>query len=423
MTGPASDAAGRESAVAELSAPPPPAFLDFLAHLQSRWWIVAATFAVCLAGACVYLAAVTPSYNVTAILMAEQPRGAADARGPSLGEFLNAQRQALLAPPVRTTEMVRFAPDIDTDAREGTITIRIQTDQPRAATAALSGMLDAYIKGAANQPSMIAQKLADLTAERDKLAVDRDAKTKALTDYRKQTNLSGTEADAVVHARRDQLAAALADAQSQAQKAQAEATAAGNLPSDPHQLAAVLEAARGKGAFKLLDEKRQLLKAQLDKYETALDTQKQTLLAQHPALVQTQKNVERAKAELAAVEQEYPPTYREFAQNQLAAAQKKVAELEALLAQQAQRSQQSNDGVKKIAELEAAVKQAEAALAAADAKIRQATLSSETTMRMNVVQPATAPQQPSYPSRKRTLAAAGAVGIVVGLALAMSGRR
>src|SRR3954468_18143803 len=124
MTGPASDAAGRESAAAELSPPDHPLLLDLVARLRQRWWLMAPAVVVALIGAGVYLAVATPQYHVTAILMAES----AGADTPP--EFLAAQRRALLAPPVQSDDVGKFNPTVQADQAERTLTISIETDRP-----------------------------------------------------------------------------------------------------------------------------------------------------------------------------------------------------------------------------------------------------------------------------------------------------
>jgi uncharacterized protein involved in exopolysaccharide biosynthesis len=420
MTGPVADAAGREPAVADLSPRESSSFIDIMTRLRERWWIIAAALVVSFAIAGAYLASATPRYDVTAVLMAEQGGTAA---GASPAEFLAAQRRALLSPPVQSDDIAKLFPTADVDKEEATLTITIETNQPRDAAAALARMLEGYLKTAGNQPATVAQKLAELTAQREKLAADRDMKTKALTDFRKQNNLSGTVADTVVHARQEQLAHALADAKAQAAKAKAEVDAAATFPTDPAQRAALIDAARVKGAFKELDQQRSDTSKRLVDAESQLEQQKQTLLSQHPALVQTKNTVEQLKARRTALEAEYPQAYRTFCQRQLAAADRKVTELQALLAQQTQRAQQSGGDAQKLAQLEAAVKEAEAALAEADQKIREATISSDNSMQMKLIQPPTAGDRPSHPRRAVVLLTAAAIGLVGGLALALMGRR
>jgi uncharacterized protein involved in exopolysaccharide biosynthesis len=417
MTGPAFEAAGRNSAASGISAPQTSPLENLAARLRARWWLIPLTTVLTLALAAIYLALATPQYSVTAVMMAEQANVAASA---SPAEFLTAQRRALLSAPMG--ELAGFFPTVVVNPSDSTLTISIETDRPQQARAALSTMLDAYLKNS-NQPASAAAKLSELTVQRDKLAAERDAKSKALTELRQAANLSGTDTDAIVATRHAQLTEALNVARVQAEKANLDAEAAAKLPSDPIKLAELMNAARAKGIFRELDQQRQLLKQQIDKLESELETQKQTLLPQHPLLVQTQRKIDQVKTREAAIEAEYPQAYQAYCQKQLTAAQTKVNELQGLLDQHAQRTQHSTGSAEKIAQLGADVKKADEALAAADKAIREATLSTDNTMHIRMIQPPTAPEHPSSPRKGAVLMVAAAVGLLAGLAVALIGRR
>src|SRR5688572_21212551 len=144
MTGPAPDAAGYQAAaVVPPSNEDDSTLIRLLTRLRNRWWIIAAALVVCLVTGGAYLAIATPEYDVTAILMAEQagaPVGAG--ANNAAGEFLSAQRRALLSPPVQSEDVARYFPSAEVDQDEGTLTISVVTDRPREAASALSGMLE-----------------------------------------------------------------------------------------------------------------------------------------------------------------------------------------------------------------------------------------------------------------------------------------
>jgi uncharacterized protein involved in exopolysaccharide biosynthesis len=389
--------------------------LDLVTRLRQRWWLVVAVVVVALLIATAYLALATPAYRVTAILMAES------ADGKPVADFLAGQRRALLSPPAQTQDVAHFYPAIGVEPADRTLTINIETDRPRDAAAALSSMLDAYLKTAGNNPASVAQKLTELAAQREKLAAERNDKSKELAELRKSLNASGTGADVVAQARREQLTRALADAQTEAQKAQAQANTP--LPTDPVQRAAFIDAARARGLFKDLEQQRVETKNQLEQAEAQLAAQQQTYLPQHPAIAQTRKKIDQLKARQTMLENEYPRAYQETCQKQLAAAQKKLLELQGMLAQQTQRSEATSDGAAKIAQLEAEVKQADVALAAADQKLREATVATDNTTALKLVQPPQAPDRPAWPRTVPVMLAAGAAGLIAGLALALAARR
>ena len=201
---------------------------------------------------------------------------------------------------------------------------------------------------------------------------------------------------------REQLAQTLAESQKRLEQAKADAAAAANLPTDPKSSPSSFSPHGRRARLRRLDERQALLKKQIDDYETKLETHKQTLLARHPLIVQTQKNLDRAKVQLAAMENDYPQAYRDYCARQLADAERRVAEFKDLLAQRTQRTEQTASAAPKAAELEAAVKEADAKLAEADKKIREATVSNEGGVRVNLVMAPKAPERPSYPDRSRS---------------------
>ena len=381
-----------------------------------RWWLIAGAILAALFVAFVYLTVATPRYDVTAVLMAEHAATANPA------DFLAAQRRAILMPPVQADDIAGFYPEVELDPTEATLTVTVETDKPREAVKALSAMLDRYLKNAAHSPAAVAQKLTDLAATREKLAADRDAKAKALAELKSHSS-GGSDVAAVAGARREQLAAAVADAEKQLAAAKSQADAAASFPTDPLQQAPIVTAARAKGAFKELDQQLAIAKARLDEAETKLSAQNQTLLSQHPSLLATQKLVEQLKTQQATLEAQYPQAYRDWAAVQVTTAQKKLTELQGLLAHAAPPKQATTGAAEKIAELETASKEADAAVAAIDKQIREATVSSDAAFTVKLVQPPTAPDKPSHPRRQKVFLIAAAIGLLVGLALAAAGRR
>ncbi len=330
----APDAAGLDSAGEELSLRNRP---DAIPALFSRWrqrlWLILGCLAVCMIAAGIYLATATPIYQVTSLVMVERTRPVAKTDLPP-DEFLAAQKSLLLSLPGAKEQSL----DIVTDKGEGTITISTESEHPQTAAITLTNLTNAYLQAAGGQQSSVAQKLTDLAAERDKRAADRTAKATALDNFKKQNNITGTETDAVVAGRRDQLASALTAAQAEAAAAKANADAAANLPTDPAKLVAILNVARNAGVFTNLENERAQTQDQLTQLETQLAKQRETLGAQHPLILQTQKKMDALTAHLNDLKKQYPDVYRAYCTQQLTAATNKVNELKVLLDQQTQRT-------------------------------------------------------------------------------------
>ena len=326
-------------------------------------------------------------------------------------EYLTLQKGVLLSPAVRGDQDLT----IRTDKGEGTIAISIESTRPQQAEVSLALVTDSYLKTSGGQQTDVVKKIADLTAKRERLATARAAKDKALSDFKKQANLSGTQADSVITARRDQLAAALAAAQKDAATAKANAEIAANLPTDPQQLAILFAAARKAGAFDPLDNDRDRSQDQLKEAEALLAKQQQSLGAQHPAILQQQAKIALLKEHLAGIDKRYAAAYREHCIKQLQASASKVTELQTLLDQQTQKTQSAAGAVGALAQLEADLKKTDDAVTEIDKQIRSATLSVDSGVHMKLIQPATAPDRPSHPNRTFVLLTAAIVGVIVGL--------
>lgn len=419
MTWPAADSAASDSARRDAFAQADEGGIaKLIGRLRNRWWLIVVAMAVCLAAAGAYLLLATPVYTVTAIVMAERTRPPIKTDLPP-DEFFASQEALLRSPEVGGT------PDIEvkTDPADSTITLSLETQRPQTAVLTLSRVTDAYLKAAGGEQSSVARKLTELAATRDKLAAERAAKDKAITDFKEQAKLSGTATDEVIDARRQQLAGALETARKEAAAAQITADAAANLPQNPKELEPILAAARKTGAFTAIDNDRAQSEADLAKSEELLAKQKQTYLSQHPALQQTQRRIEMLKEHLAALQGQYATVYRAYCTQQLQAANNKVNELQLLHDKQAQRTQSASTGTQTLQQLEADVKKADEAVAAIDKQIRESTLSVDSGMRIKLLQPATAPDRPSRPNRVNILVTAGVIGLIAGLALALAGKR
>src|SRR4029079_7523201 len=131
--------------------------------------------------------------------------------------------------------------------------------------------------------------------------------------------------------RLDQLQKALTSAQLEAANAKAAAAAADSLAKNPAQLRDVVGANRPSGVFDLLDKQKNQLQAEIATLEPQLEKQKETLLPQHPALVQTQKKIDQSKQKLDALAAQYADAYRSYVQRQKLTAEKKVQELSLLV--------------------------------------------------------------------------------------------
>ena len=303
----AQDAAETDSAGEALSLRDRGAIPSLVSRWRSRWWLILICLAICMIAAGIYLAITTPVYQVTSLVMVERSRPIAKTDLPP-DEFLSAQKNLLLSLPGAKEQSL----DVVTDKGEGTITITAESEHPRTAAIALTSLTNAYLQAAGGQQTSVAQKLTNLAAQRDKRAAELKNKESVLDDFKKHNNVTGTAADAVLTARRDQLAQALTAAQTEAAAAKASADAAATLPSDPANLVAILDSTRKAGVFNTLENDRTQTEGQVAQLEAQLAKERETLGARHPLILQTQKKIDVLNAHLADLQKQYPDVYRTY---------------------------------------------------------------------------------------------------------------
>lgn len=395
-----------------------------VARLARRWWAVAVMTVLGLGAGFIYLAAVQPTYVATAILLAERNRPATANDAPA-GEFLAAQHALIQSPRVIDSVGSDFAAQaraglrVRSDRGEGTITLTMECppQSRERAKLALNQLADAYLRAFAEQSSSSAG-LGELSSRRDGLAAERATREKALLAHRAET-ASDTGAGRAAAQQQQQLRQALADAERRAAKAAADIAAVDALKEKPEELGQVMEAARSTGVFAALDQQRAKAKEDLDALEPQHARQRQTLLAQHPALLATEAKMRQLRLRIVDIDNQYATVYRAELEKQRAAAAKTVQEVQALLGAPAQQASDPAAAAARAAELEAALKGADEALAAADRKLRDAVAGGDDqSVTMKLVQPAMVPSRPARPDRSQVLLTAGSVALLLGLALA-----
>src|SRR5439155_1588369 len=243
--------------------------------------------------------------------------------------------------------------------------------------------------------------------------------------YKTSANLYGTDADKAAITRLDQLAGALTAAQLELTNAAAARDAAQAMLADPQKVAQLIEANRSKGIFAGLDQQKTQVEADLAAAQQLAQRQSQSMSPQHPKVLETQRTITNLKAKLAALEPQYGQVYGAYLEQQRLTAQRKVDELKTLIDEQSKLTKDYAAKSAKLAELEAALKSADAALAEVNGKLRDQAVGNgggSSPPALRIVQPAQIPRQPSHPDRVRVLSTALLIGLVAGFFLASIGK-
>ena len=406
-----------------------------LEKVVRRWWLLAVCIALGVAGSFVFLATATKVYTARCVLTAELPSGAGGAATPAgdvaPDDFLFAQRDVIKSAPVlaaaatvmiKSDARVRDALDVAVSKGEGVLTIGYSAAAPDEAALGANSVADAYLRTRAKQQTSTTSGLGGLTNQRDQLTAERAKREAAIREYRQQT-AGGAGSDAADHAaaaRVAQLQQAMTAAEAQVASANAEVAAAKELAADPEKLRGVVGSKRGAGIFERLDAERATLESELAQLRKQQEKQKQAMLAEHPVVIATQRKIEQAKGKLEELDKQYATAYAAHAEQQRSTAQQRVEELKQRIGQQSAQAKDAVAAAAKVAEMEAELKRIDAATAAVDAKIRDATLTAGASAApvVKLVVPAEAPRRATRPDRDRTILNGAALGLLAGLALA-----
>ena len=409
-----------------------------LLRLARRWWLIAAAIFLAAVVGFVYLLITPAVYTATAVLAPDRRLGEGGGSGNvPPDEFLHAQRELLLSTkvlagaiasldpaartgPAASVQALHDALDVRTSVGEQMIIARLDSPDPQAAARVLGAVADAYLRAQGDQRTSTVAGWSELRTQRDARAAARASVEKALNDFKAQANVSATDADKAGATRLDQLRGALTAAQLDVTNATAAFDAARDLLADPQKAAQTIEANRSKGIFAGLDQQRNQLQSQLDQLTTLAQRQKLSMSPQHPRVLETQRNIVATKAKLEELNGKYADVYRAYLDEQRLTAQRKADELKRLIDEQTKQSGDYAAKVAKVAELEAALKKADGALAETDQKLRELASGAggNELPAVRAVQSPVPPKNPSRPDRVRVLSIALAAGLVGGLLLA-----
>ena len=399
-----------------------------LAKLARRWWLVAACLLIALVGSFIYLVTAEKAYTASCVIAAESAFRGTPAGDVPPDEFLYEQRdivrsaQVLAAAAtalIKSEVHVREATEVAVSTGEGLITIRYRSPRPDDAARGANAVAEAYLRVRGQQAGGATAGLAELAKQREKLTADRAMKESSIREAREAA--AGGDAQRIAAARLEQLQQAVTDAEAELVSASAAAAAGKELLADPGKLRSVVEAHRGDGVFDRLEAQRTRVESERTQAAEQMERLKESVLPQHPAFVATQKKLEQRDGQLAALDKQYGGVYLAHLEQQRATAQKKVDELKHLIDEQSILAKDYLARAAKLAELEAAMKKTDVAIAEIDAKLRDATLAGSGGSggpSVEMVMPAQPPTRPSSPDRDRTILTASSAGLIAGLFLA-----
>jgi succinoglycan biosynthesis transport protein ExoP len=400
---------------------------SIMSRVARRWWLVVGAVALALVGAIVYLATADTVYSATSVLSMD-PLAGGDKAPPD--EFLGSQRELLTSPIVLAAAStaaamphLRDALTVRLSIGERLLILRVDAADAQSAARGANAVVEAYLKAHSALRSSAATSLSSLMQQRDDLVARRAGAEKALKDFRDSASMTGIAADKPAGARLEQLTQALTAAQLDLANATAAATAAQSMLGDPAKIKQIIEANRSKGIFAGLDQQKTQAETELTQSQALFQRQKETMLPQHPKVLETQRKIEQLQARRAAIDKQYGDVYSAYLDQQRLTAQRKVQELQGLVNDQGALTRDSTAKAAKLAALDADLNRADAAVTEVDRKLRDVAVTGETSAgALAVVQAAQPPARPSHPDRNRTLTTALLIGLAGGLLLAGIGK-
>ena len=380
--------------------PPAPPRRSLLAQ---RLWLVPAVTLLALVGGFVYLAKATPIYRAAAVLSYQDGSSARVA-----AEQLQADRGDLLvqAIPDSSNVVVGFAgPDAQETVRHVNAAVDRYLNQSNSTTAP-----------SANSHAF---ETAELKRQRDKLSAERAKAQAAIAQFQSEhPELAASESSKADDERIAELTRAFTTAQLQAIDAKAQLDATTPMLTDPRKAQDLINLNRGKGFFESLDHDRVQIEKELIESRQTLDQQKQTLGAQNPARVATERTIAELLTRLQEQQQRCVEVYRTFLEQQWQTALHKQDQLARIIAaQKTKPATNPTTAATTLSELQTAAAALSKSLDEIESKLKTARFASPSIVTPNVrlEQPAQVPTKPSWPDKTRVMATSLTGGVLLGV--------
>lgn len=397
----------------------------------SRLWRIPVSILAAIIVALVYLARTPPAYIATAHLTLNAPATTQDATLP-VSAFLHEEAERatsarVLAGALEVLDDPASSPDpvgwlrqrIRVRASPQTRLLHISADAPEPQRAAqlANAVATSYLARAGVELAEGDQRLTQLRQRRQQLLAELQQHQDDLQRFQKE-NPEFAAGDAVKQATSElaRLAEAIYAARQELTTAQATLEATLPMLEDASKAADLIEANRSRNLFTSLDAEIARLRAELTQAQDLLNRQQAAMLPQNPALLATQKKVQELRQAIEQQQKRCVAIYRTTLEQQAAAAQLKLNDLETQAAHQKELLASVTARSSRYAQLAGALAAAEADLKALDQRLNDAQLTAGITgAAMTLVDSAQPPARPAWPDRTQVIGVALAAGLLLGL--------
>lgn len=411
--------------------------------LQVVWhrrWIVLLCLLACSAGALVYLSKATPIYTSTSRLLVEQ-------RGPRIihadegfmtqsNNYLYTQCELLRSTPIlsgaadalRRQELRTFGParnpvaflkkhlNVSVGKKDDIVSVSMDSPYAEEAAGIVNAVVGSYIAyHSRRQRNTSAEVLRILEREKAKRDVELRERSMAVMEFKRanETISFGTDDSNIIIQRLIKLSDALTSAELDMLEAQGQLQTTAGMLHDPEKRRHLAESRLGPG-------ERSSSQRETSKLLLELAGLRQHYTSEHPLIEEAESKLKQLKQQEEARAEQAAAEHLAILKQKCTAAESHVAELKALLAEQRRLAQELNSKAVQYAMLVSEKGRTERLCNILDSRIKEIDITDDTgALNISILEVAQAGEVPSSPKKARVAGFALALGLLMGVGLAL----
>jgi capsular exopolysaccharide synthesis family protein len=419
----------------------------FLQILLRHRWTILVTTGLCLLAAFSYILQATPIYSSFSRIYVEQtgPKIMNEYEGVMTrsGNYLYTQGELMKSTPIVTDAVeagglrsLRTFVNVDNveayikknlnvgiGRKDDIVTASFESPYPVEAAKVVNAVVQAYIKyHSSSKQSTVATVLDILNKE--KVAQDEELQTttKQLKDFTRENGVVSVDKQGgnVVFDRLSKLSTALTEAQLMSLNAEADYEAARSMADEPARVKQLASASSTAGVRVFVNDTETQLRAELRAAEIELRNTLYHCTEEHPAIQAIRAKIGRIKSELDDQAKEFADSYIEVMQLRTAAAKKRENELQASFDSQYEAARDLGIKATEYAMLQAKLNRVERFYEILESRIKNLNVTEDTgALNISILEVARPADSPSKPEKRKYMATALALGLMLGGGLAV----
>jgi len=314
--------------------------------------------------------------------------------------------------------------DVEVGKKDDLISISFDSAYPEEAAQIVNATVDSYVSDRSmHQRASAADVLKLLQKGKATSDTELTDKLQAMLEFKKKEGTISFDTDKgnIVFQRLAKLSDALTSAQLDTIDVRAAYQAAQAMTDDPAKIKHLVEAQRGKGVYISFNREEAEIRADLNQLQVQLVALRQEGTSEHPRVQTLENQIAQLQEQLASRDRRFAEAYLAAIRQQWETAKNKQQELEATLDQQQELAQELNVKSAEYAVLESQSKRAEKLCDVLDSRIKEINVTEETgALNISILEVAKPEDKPTKPNRKRIMAMALVLGLMLGGGLALS---